>query len=399
MNMIEAIETKTKQLSASEIAAMEDAHTSGAYSKRGISLVRGNQEFIFDAEGRKYVDFIAGHGSVILGHCNPRVIEAIKMQAQTLSVCNESFYNDKRAELTEKLCSIAPSGLERVFLTNSGTEAVEAALKLSRATTGKKEIIAVIGGFHGRTLGALSLTWRKDFKEPFAPLLSGIKHVRYDNADEIRKAITDDTAAVIIEPVLGEGGVRIPHSGYLKEVREVCDEKGVLMILDEVQTSFGRTGEMFACNYESVSPDIMCVAKGIANGFPMGAMLSRGDLKFKPKTHGSTFAGNPLACAASLAVIEELQTQNLPQRSKNEGRRFLEKLQAIENKKIAEARGIGLMVALELKAVAQPFLQKMQENGLLALPSGETILRFLPPLNTQQSSFDEACETIGRVLE
>ena len=396
--MIEA--TKSKQLITNEIIAMEDAHTSGAYSKRGIALVRGNQEFVFDSEGRKYVDFIAGHGSVVLGHCNPRIVETIKSQSQILSVCNESFYNDKRAELTETLCKIAPQGLEKVFLTNSGTEAVEAAFKLARSTTGKKEIIAVIGGFHGRTLGALSLTWRKDFKEPFIPLLSDVKHVRYDNSDEIKKAISSNTAAVIIEPVLGEGGVRIPHEGYLKEVREVCDETGVLMVLDEVQTSFGRTGAFFACNRENVSPDIMCLAKGIANGFPMGAMLSRGDLKFKPKTHGSTFAGNPLACAISLAVIEELQTQNLPQRSKSEGRRFVEKLQSIakENKKIAEVRGIGLMVALELKAVAQPFLQKMQEDGLLALPSGETILRFLPPLNTQQSSFDSACETIERVL-
>ena len=385
--------------SGEEIMRGEDRFTSGAYAKRKVALVRGRAEFVYDADGKEYIDCISGHGSSNLGHCHPRVVEAVKMQSGNMLNCPESVYNDRRAELEEKLVSISPRGIGRVFLTNSGTEAVEGAMKLSRSATGKKDFVAMIGAFHGRSMGALSLTWNRKFREPFEPLIPGVKRARYGDAGSMEGAIDGNTAAVFLEPILGETGVRIPPPGYLKEVRELCDRKDALMVLDEIQTGFGRTGLMFECMREGVVPDVMCVAKSIAGGLPMGAVLMREGIAFRPKEHGSTFGGNPLVCAAASAAIDALRDERLVERSASEGEYLLRKLKELEGVgKAREARGRGLMIAVELADAPGRYINDAAERGLLTFPGGETAIRVYPPLVVQRKSCDRIREILGEVL-
>ncbi len=287
-----------------EIIALEDRYGSGLYSKQALVLVRGQGARLWDADGRQYIDCIGGHGVMNVGHANASVIQAINDQAQRLLSCPPGFYNDQRAELLAELVRIAPPGLERAFLCNSGTEAVEAALKFARVSTGRTKIVAAMRGFHGRTFGALSATWRKDYRQPFEPLVPGFDFVPYNRLERMDQAVDGDTAAVILEVVQGEGGI-VPGDGdYLRGVQALCRERGALFLVDEVQTGFGRTGRMFASEHHGLVPDLMCVAKAIAGGLPMGAVLLGARASNLPKrAHGSTFGGNPLVCAAALAAI------------------------------------------------------------------------------------------------
>ena len=301
---------------------MEDQYSTGVVSKREVVIVRGQGARVWDVDGREYIDCIGGHGTANVGHCHPAIIEAITKQAQQLTICPEVFHNDVRAELLKSLADIAPEGLNQIFLCNSGTESIEAALKFARASTGRQEIIATMRGFHGRTYGALSATWNPKYRKPFEPLLTGFLHVKYNDIAVMEAALSEQTAAVILEVVQGEGGVRPGDGDYLRSVQDLCRKHGTMFIIDEVQTGFGRTGRMFACNHYDLQPDILCVAKAMAGGLPMGATLCTAAAADIPAmSHGSTFGGNPVLCAASLATIRVIQEEKLIERAMEMGDR------------------------------------------------------------------------------
>ncbi|MHB9032995.1 MAG: aspartate aminotransferase family protein [Anaerolineae bacterium] len=377
----------------------ESQYTSGAYPKREVAIVRGLGAQVWDDTGRAYIDCVGGHGVAVVGHCHPRVAEAIANQARTLITCPEIFYNDQRALLEERLVNVAPQGLKRVFLCNSGTEAVEGAFKFARLSTGKPGIIAAMRSFHGRTMGALSATWEPEYRNPFNPLIPGVRHVPYNKLAALQEALDDSTAAVILEVVQGEGGVNLGQADYLRGAQQLCRERGILLIIDEVQTGFGRTGKLWACDHYGLEPDIMCLAKGIAGGLPMGAvLLGERVVNIKPGVHGSTFGGNPLACAAALAAIDVIESEHLTEASARKGAWALQRLQAVKAPIIREARGLGLMIGIELRQKVTPYLRSLMAEGLLALPAGNTVLRLLPPLVISDEDLSRACDIIEKVL-
>lgn len=383
----------------SHILELESRYTSGVYSKRPIVIVRGEGARLWDEQGREYIDCVGGQGTANVGHCNPDVLAALREQASRLIICPEIFHNDVRARLLAKLVSIAPSGLDRVFLCNSGAEAVEAALKFARLATRRKGIVAAMRGFHGRTMGALSATWERAYREPFEPLVPGFSHVPYNRLDRLAEAVTEDTAAVILEVVQGEGGVRPGTREFLLGAQQLCQERGALLIVDEVQTGFGRTGRMFACEHHGLEPDLLCLAKSLAGGLPMGAVLIGRRVGELPQlSHGSTFGGNPLACAAALAAIGYIEEHDLPGRAARLGAYLLERLRAIDAPAIREVRGLGLLVGLELKEKVTPYLMALMEHGVLALPAGLTVLRLLPPLVITREELDRVVEAIATAL-
>ncbi|MDY6877698.1 MAG: acetylornithine/succinylornithine family transaminase [Chloroflexota bacterium] len=387
-------------MSTSEIIALEDRHDTGMYSKQSLVLVRGQGARVWDAGGREYIDCVGGHGVANVGHANPAVIRAVTEQVQRLVICPNGFYNDQRAQLLAELTRIAQPGLERAFLCNSGTEAVEAALKFARLSTGRTKIVAAMRGFHGRTFGALSATWRKQYRQPFEPLVPGFEFVPYNRMARMEQAVDEETAAVILEVVQGEGGVNPGDGDYLRGVQALCQERGALFIVDEVQTGFGRTGRMFASQHHDLRPDLMCLAKSIAGGLPMGGVLIGPRVGELPKkAHGSTFGGNPLACAAALAAIHYIEAEHLPQRASELGARLLTGLRAIPSPLVREVRGLGLMVGMELKGKAAPYLAALSERGVLALSAGATVMRFLPPLVIRADDVDAVVEQVAAVLE
>jgi acetylornithine/N-succinyldiaminopimelate aminotransferase len=307
------------------------------------------------------------------------------------------YYTDIQPELAEKLSQI--TGMDRMFFANSGTESVEAALKLARKSTGKKGFIAAEHCFHGRTMGALSITHKSKYREPFEPLVPGAKFVPYGDADAIRRSIGQDTAAVVLEPVQGEGGVQIPPKGYLQEVREICDKSDTLLIFDEVQTGMGRTGKWFAKEHSGVEPDIMCVAKGIAGGFPMGVMAAQEGIAsaFRKGDHASTFGGSPLACAASLATIRAIEEEHLLERSREMGE-YLKKELSIHCKQdfVDHVRGIGMMVGVQMNKEGNALVDKAREKGVLINVASDTVIRFVPPFVITKDEIDKA---VGIVSE
>jgi acetylornithine/LysW-gamma-L-lysine aminotransferase len=383
-----------------DIIELEDLYTSGLYTKRPVAIVRGVGAHLWDSEGKEYIDCAGGQGAANVGHANQAVAEAVARQAQVLISCPEMFYNDQRAGLAEKLVSIAPAGLNRVFLCNSGTEAVEAALKFARLKTGRREFVAAMRAFHGRTFGSLSATWEKKYREPFEPLVPGFRHVPYNDPSALEAAITDQTAGVILEVVQGEGGVRPGTAEFLLEAQRLCRQRGALLILDEIQTGFGRTGRMFACQHADLQPDLLCLAKSIAGGLPMGAVLFGESVgRLPPQVHGSTFGGNPLACAAALAAIDTIQANRLPERAASLGAWFMDRLRQIHSPAIREVRGLGLMVGVELKEKVTPYLMALLQKGVLALPAGLTVLRFLPPLVISQEDLACVADIVDETLK
>ncbi|MGC8839070.1 MAG: aspartate aminotransferase family protein [Anaerolineae bacterium] len=382
-----------------EILSLEEQFGSGVYALQPIPLVRGEGAYVWDADGRRYIDCMAGHGVANVGHCHPAVTRAIQEQAARLVVCGPTVPNDQRAEFLRELFAIVPAGLGRAFLCNSGAEAVEAAIKFARLSTGRPGIVAAMRSFHGRTFGALSATWNKKYREPFEPLVPGFRHVPYNDLEAMEKAVDGETAAVLLEVVQGEGGVNPGDGAYLRGVQALCRERGALFILDEVQTGFGRTGRMFACEHHGLAPDILCVAKGMAGGVPMGATLLGERVGPLPaKVHGSTFGGNPLACAAATATIRVLVTESLPRRAAELGAYFLDALRSLSSPLIREVRGLGLMVGVELKRPSAPYLAALAERGVLALQAGSTVVRFLPPLVIGREDLDQVVQALDAVL-
>ena len=382
------------------IADVESQYTSGVYTKRPIAIVRGKGAHVWDASGREYIDCVGGQGAANVGHGNEVVADAIAAQARTLISLTEIFYNDKRAAMEEKLVQISPNHANRVFLCNSGAEAIEASIKLARYATGRTGVVAFMRAFHGRTMGALSATWEPKYREPFLPLVPDFSHVPYDNLEKARAAVGDNTAAVIVEVVQGEGGVRPGSPEFLMGLQQLCRERGAMLIVDEVQTGFGRTGRMFASEHYGLEADLVAVAKSIAGGMRMGAVLIGERVKkLEPMIHGSTFGGNPLACAAGLAAIGYIQDNNLAGRSAELGEYMLGRLRRIESPMIREVRGLGLMMGVELKHKVTPYLQALMDRGVLALPAGLNVLRLLPPLVIEKNDLDTVAEAVEAVLE
>ncbi|XHH08417.1 MAG: aspartate aminotransferase family protein [Candidatus Bathyarchaeia archaeon] len=385
-----------------EIMDIETRFLANVFSKKPLVLTRGKGALIWDINGKEYVDCASSYGVAALGHCHPKIVEAVKAQVEQLITLHSCYYNDKRAEFIQKLVGITPKGLDKAFLSNSGAESVECAIKLARKATGKTEIIAVMGAYHGKTMGALSLTWDKKYREPFMPLIPDIKHVAPDNPEKIREAITDKTAAVILEPIRGEGGIRVPPDGFLQAVRKICTEKGVLLIFDEVQSSFGRTGKLFGCQNWDVTPDIMCLAKPFAGGLPIGITVSRGDLMstFKVGEHSTTFSGSPLVCAAGCAAIDALLGEDLPGKAAVNGAYFKEQLEevAAKHKIVKEVRGLGLMLGIELRFDVYGVIIKTINRGVLVIDAGRTVIRILPPLVISKEQIDKAVKALDEAL-
>lgn len=373
-----------------KIKAMEEKHYAHTFRRLPVAIERGEGMYLYDTEGKKYLDMFAGIAVNCLGHAHPRIVEAVKKQAATLMHTSNWVYTMPQIELAERLTRI--TGQSRAFVTNDGTEAVEAAFKLARKVTGKKGIIAMENAFHGRTMGALSLTYGEKYRRPFEPLVPGAKTVAYGDAHALRGAITDDTAAVIVEPIQGEAGVIIPPAGYLREVREITEEKGVLLILDEVQTGFARTGKMFACEHEDVKADILCMAKGLGGGFPIGAIAYSCE-DFEPGQHGGTFVGNPLACSVANAVIDVIEKEKLAKNSDKMGAYLMDSLK----KRGYNARGKGLMIGIDVADGART-VHDLISRGILIIHSKNT-LRVIPPLIIERKHADEFLAALDSVIK
>jgi acetylornithine/LysW-gamma-L-lysine aminotransferase len=386
------------ELDAAQIIALENRHSSGVYAKQPIVFVRGQGALLWDTEGNVYLDCASGHGVANLGHAHPKVAAAIAEQSTRLVTLFESFYNDQRAALMAEITSLVP-GLERVFLCNSGAESVEAAIKFARLSTGRPGVIAMMRAFHGRTFGALSATFNKRYRQGVEPLVPGFSHTPFNNIAALEKAVTSKTAAVLLEVVQGEGGVYVADPGFVQAARRICNERGALLIIDEVQTGFGRTGKMFAYQHFEISPDLVCVAKSLAGGLPMGAVLiGPGVINLTPGMHASTFGGNPLACAVALAVLRAIQEEDLPNQAAEKGSYLLNRLHKIDSPLIREVRGLGLMVGIELKKKATPFLRALQERRIIALNAGLTVIRLLPPLVISLEQIDTLVDQLTQVL-
>jgi LysW-gamma-L-lysine/LysW-L-ornithine aminotransferase len=381
-----------------EILEIETTHSAGTYAKQPLVIVRGQGASLFDINGVEYLDCSSGHGVANLGHAHPKIAEALYQQANTLITLFETFPNDQRARLMDKITKLIP-GLDRVFLCNSGTEAVEAAFKFARLSTGRKNIVAAMRAFHGRTYGSLSATFNKKYREGFEPLVPGFSHVAYNNIEALEKVVNEETAAVILEVVQGEGGVYPAKAEYLRAVRRLCDERDVLLIIDEIQSGFGRTGRMFAVQHFGVVPDLLVCAKSLAGGVPMGAVLIGHDIKnLMPGVHGSTFGGNPLACAAAVAALGILEEENLPRQAHVKGAYLLDKLRKIQSPHIREVRGMGLMVGIEMKQKVAPYIKALQERNIIALNAGMTVIRLLPPLVISYQQLDHLVDVLTEVL-
>jgi LysW-gamma-L-lysine/LysW-L-ornithine aminotransferase len=382
---------------------IENRYLANVFSKKPVVLTRGKGALVWDINGKEYLDCSTSYGVALLGHCHPKVVAAVQAQAEQLITCHSAYYNDRRAEFIKKLVKITPKGLDKAFLSNSGAESVECAIKLARKFTSKPEIIALMGAFHGKTMGALSATWDKKYREPFMPLVPEFKHVPPDNADKIREAITEKTAAVLMEPIRGEGGVRVPPDGYLQAVRQICDEKKVLLIFDEVQTSFGRTGKLFGCQNWNVTPDVMCLAKPFAGGLPIGITVAKENImsSLKIGEHSTTFSGSPLVCAAGCAAIDALVEENLAEQALEIGSYLKSGLECLmaKHKIIKEVRGLGLMLGMELRFDVHNIILKSAEKGVLVLDAGRTVVRLLPPLVINKKQIDRVIKVLDEVLE
>ncbi len=363
------------------------------YSRFPVTLIRGEGVRVWDDEGNEYIDLVAGIAVNVLGHCHPAVVEAVKEQVERLIHCSNLYYNEPQAKAARILAEAAPKDLNKVFFCNSGTESVECAIKLARKFTRRTKFIAFEGGFHGRTMGALSATWKPEFREPFEPLVPEFEHVPYGNVSAVEKAMDDDTAAVIVEPVQGEAGVRIPPEGFLRELRELCDEHGVLLIVDEVQSGMGRTGKFFAFEHEGVLPDIVCLAKGLGGGVPVGTTMAREEVAeaFEPSDHGSTFGGNPLACAAVCAAVRTVLEENLPEAAERKGKLAMRILSEAED--VAEdVRGRGLMIGVEVgdDERAEDVAREMLDRGVLVNVTSGDVIRLIPPLVIGEDELEKA---------
>ena len=388
-------------MNTEEIMALDKKYVMQTYGRQPLALKKGSGAVVWDVEGNSYIDCLAGIAVNNVGHAHPRIAEAIADQAKELIHTSNLYYTRQQVELGELLVGVSPHDL--AFFCNSGAEAVEGSIKLARKYTGKGGIVAMENSFHGRTLTALTATGQKKYQKGFGPLTPGFTHVPYGDIEAVRKAITDETAAVLVEPIQGEGGVVVPPEGYLKSLKELCQEKDILLIFDEVQTGFGRTGDMFASQTFNVTPDITALAKGIAGGFPMGAVMAIEDVgsAFQPGDHAATFGGGPLACAAAIASIKVILDEDLLTKSKENGNYFQSKLNFLKEDHgiVEDVRGSGLMLGMELDVECGDMVNDMREEGVLINCAAGKVLRFVPPLVIEKDQIDTVSCILGDVLK
>jgi acetylornithine/N-succinyldiaminopimelate aminotransferase len=377
-----------------ELKKLDSKHIMATYKRHNLLLEWGEGCYVFDQDGKKYLDCIGGIATCSVGHANKEVNNAVSEQANKLISVSNLYFSEPQIQLAKTLTRL--SGLKKVFFSHSGTDANEAAIKLARKITGKKEFIAFTDAFHGRTTGSLALTWRREYREPFMPLSPTVKFATYNDIDSLRSLITDDTAAVIIEPIQGEAGIIVPNKTFLNDVRELCTQHNVLMIIDEVQTGVGRTGTFFAYEHNHIKPDIVTLAKGLANGLPIGVCLS--DYELEAGEHGSTLGGNSLSAAAASATIHYIEQHKLMHNAETVGNYLMDKLRTIKG--IKEVRGSGLMIGAELsEPLAATYVQKAMHEGLLCNAPTPTVLRFLPPLILTKAQADEALAILQKVIQ
>ncbi|KFL17505.1 ornithine--oxo-acid aminotransferase [Geobacillus stearothermophilus] len=394
--------TKSEQL-------IEQTERYGARNYHPLPIVISEAEGVWvkDPEGNRYMDMLSAYSAVNQGHRHPKIVEALKRQADRVTLTSRAFHNDQLGPWYEKVCRLTKK--EMVLPMNTGAEAVETSLKAARrwaydvkgVPDNQAEIIVCEGNFHGRTLAAVSLSSEPAYKRGFGPLLPGVKIIPYGDIEALKAAMTPNTAAFLVEPIQGEAGIRIPPQGFLKAAYDVCKEHNVLFIADEIQTGLGRTGKLFACDWENVVPDMYILGKALGGGvFPISCVVANRDILsvFEPGSHGSTFGGNPLACAVSIAALEVIEEERLAERSLELGEYFLAKLKQIENKDIKEIRGRGLFIGVELHVPARPYCEALKEQGLLCKETHETVIRFAPPLIITKEELDWAIERIVKVL-
>lgn len=378
---------------------LEKTYSLNVYAKRNVTLVRGENARVWDDRGNEYLDCISGNGVSNLGHANEKVVAAVARQAARMITCSNLFYNDERALLCKKLVDITPANLKRVFLCNSGAESIEAAIKFSRFVTKRTDFIATEKAFHGRTFGALSATYKPDYRDGFGPLVPGFRFVPFNDFEKLKQAVTPKTAGIILEIIQGEGGIHPGSAEYFHNVRKLCDDRGILFIADEIQSGFCRTGKMFACEYYDLQPDMLCLAKALAGGLPMGAVMCSDKIELAVGKHGTTFGGNPLACAAANATIDFMIENKLDQQACEKGDYFRKRLQPENLSKVVEVRGPGLMIGIEVKEDARPLILQLMEIGLLVFPAGNSVVRVFPPLTISYPDLDQVIAKLQQVLK
>ncbi len=392
----------------SELIKESQQYLMNTYSRQPLVLVKGRGTRVFDSEGKEYIDFVSGVAVDNLGHCNPRVVVALQKQAQRLMHVSNHYHIEPQIALAKAL--VKQSFANKVFFCNSGTEAVEAAIKLARRYSrdvlkqDRFEIITMHGSFHGRTYGAVSATAQEKFHQGFEPIVPGFRYVPFDDVKAVEAAFTDRTCAVLVEPIQGEGGVNVPAPGYLAALRQLCDQRGALLIFDEVQTGMGRTGRLFAYEHENVTPDMMTLAKGLGAGMPIGALLATDKVSaaFTPGAHGSTFGGNPLACTAGLASLDTLLEDNIIiQNVEALGKHFLDRLSALKAKYsfIKAVRGRGLLIGMELDFEGKDIVAACMKEGFLVNCTVNTVLRFMPPLIVTDEEIDQLVDVLGGIFK
>jgi len=363
-----------------------------------ISLVKGKGSEVYDVEGKKYLDLLGGIATNVLGHAHPAIVKAVTKQVGTLGHVSNFYAHPNVVELAQKLASMTGDKSARVFFAQSGSEANEAAMKLSRRT-GKYRIVAAQGAFHGRTMGALSMTGQPSKREPFLPLVRGIKHVPYGDIKAMRRAISTKTAMVILEPIMGEAGVIVPPVDYLAQVRELCTQKGALLVIDAVQTGMGRTGDWFGYEYSGITPDVITLAKGLGGGLPLGAMIALGDAAqlFVAGDHGSTFGGNPITTAAALAVIKVIENDKIMIKVRKDQEFIMQKIALIEG--VSEVRGAGLLLGIQLdKPIASKISLQMRDEGILVNAANDSTIRIAPALNISRLQLNKFCTVFEKVM-
>ncbi len=372
------------------------------YGYRGIEIERASLQYVWDKSGRRYVDCHTGHGVAFLGHCNPYIVSEVVEQMRFVAVASTSFKVRVRDEMINTLARITPSHLEYVTLLNSGSEAVELALKLARKATGRKSFTALTKSFHGRTMGALSVTWNPRYRKPFEPLVGDVRFIKFNEEGDVDEKIREDTAAVIIEVVQGEGGVNVMEKSFAKAVEERAREVGALLIIDEVQTGFGRTGSVWAHEKYGLKPDIMTAGKAMGGGFPVSAVFLTREVasKIEPGDHGSTFGGNPVACAAVKASVRVLRQHSVPEKADSRGAELLEALRnRLRSYRIVrDVRGLGLMIGVELRIQPDSIIKCLQDNGVLALKAGATVVRLLPPYMISRDDIKVIVDAVSKCI-
>ncbi len=380
----------------------EDQYMGNLYQRFPVTIEKGVGAHVWDTDGKEYIDCMGGYGVALVGHQNQKVNNAIKEQIDKIITVHSSLYNKTREEFLKLLIGLAPKGLTQVHLNNSGAEAIEAAMKFARKFTGKKGMVAMKGSYHGKSFGALSLTFNPKYKKAFAPLVEKVSFASYGDIKSLKEVIDEDTAFVILEPIQGESGIIVAPDGFLQEVRKICDEKGILLIFDEIQAGLGRTGRLWACDHWNTAPDILCLAKGIAGGVPMGATLTRPDIlaAMSKGEHSSTFGGNPISCAAGIAALKTITEDGLIENSEKMGKLFREGLEKLKEKHtmIREIRGKGLMIGIEMKFEVRDILMGLIKKGVLMLYSGRNILRILPPLVISEEDVTKVLHALDSIL-